>query len=148
MLKQFTILHTPPHSLAYRSPGRPALLNLYWTTRDGKPSLVLLTSPPFRSYEVDVYSFFDGAQNGLTPLHRSWDPPLPEAEKFNRKRRSTSKITTFDRTAEGGAVLVRRQDGSREVWLRADTGRLRLIGRLAPREHHEDTVVCVFNGGA
>ncbi|KAG8914981.1 regulator of (H+)-ATPase in vacuolar membrane, partial [Tulasnella sp. 417] len=126
MLKQFSVLHTPPRTVATRTP--PTHLSLHFSTIRGKPTATLLAFPPFRSYQLSTLSFFDGQPSCLRQFSRSYDPPLhdawmpdppyrdrPKKEKTGRAR----PITGFARTPEGDAVTVGRERGSREIWKRS-----------------------------
>ncbi|KAG8915058.1 regulator of (H+)-ATPase in vacuolar membrane, partial [Tulasnella sp. 417] len=155
MLKQFSVLHTPPRSVATRTP--PTHLSLHFSTIRGKPTATLLAFPPFRSYQLSPLSFFDGQPSCLRQFARSYDPPLhdawmsdppyrdrPKKEKTGRAR----PITGFARTPEGDAVTIGRERGSREIWVRGRAGRLRLLAAFPPdTPSEEEHVVCIFDGG-
>ncbi|KAG9049871.1 regulator of (H+)-ATPase in vacuolar membrane [Tulasnella sp. UAMH 9824] len=126
MLKQFSVLHTPPQSVVTRTP--PIHLSLHFSTIRGKPTATLLTFPPFRSYQLSPLSFFDGQASCLRQFSRSYDPPLHDAwmpdPPFRDRPQKTKTgrarpITAFARTPEGDAVTVGRERGSREIWKRS-----------------------------
>ncbi|KAG8984923.1 regulator of (H+)-ATPase in vacuolar membrane, partial [Tulasnella sp. 427] len=155
MLKQFSVLHTPPQSIVTRTP--PTHLSLHFSTVRGKPTATLLAFPPFRSYELSPLAFFAGQPSCLRQFSRSFDPPLhdawtpdppfrdrPKATKIGRAR----PITGFERTPEGDAVTIGREGGSREIWVRGRAGRLRLLAAFPPDTSSEvEHVVCIFDEG-
>ncbi|KIO33268.1 hypothetical protein M407DRAFT_234427, partial [Tulasnella calospora MUT 4182] len=129
MLKQFSVLHTPPQSVVTRT--IPTHLSLHLSTIRGKPTATLLTFPPFRSYQLSPLSFFDGQASCLRQFSRSARP-----------------ITGFARTPEGDAVTIGRERGSREIWVRGKAGRLRLLAAFLPdTPSEEEHVVCLFDEG-
>ncbi|KAG8940912.1 regulator of (H+)-ATPase in vacuolar membrane [Tulasnella sp. 424] len=155
MLKQFSVLHTPPQSIVTRTP--PTHLSLHFSTVRGKPTATLLAFPPFRSYELSPLSFFDGQSSCLRQFSRSYDPPLHDAwmpdPPFRERPKKTKTgrarpITGFARTPEGDAVTVGREQGSREIWVRGRAGRLRLLAAFPPdTPSEEEHVVCLFDEG-
>ncbi|KAG8923955.1 regulator of (H+)-ATPase in vacuolar membrane [Tulasnella sp. 418] len=143
LLRQFNILHaTPRLSLDLRY--LPTDISVHASP---KGSLILVSSPPFRSYMLHPLSFFDGEGDGLEHLARSWDPivrgPLPAHHRLALEKR----INSFVRSPEGNAIVVNREGSSRELWALSSRGRLKLMGPLDKIAGVDDHVVCMFGNG-
>lgn len=148
MLKLFTILHTPPKSLAIHVPTSSTHLSLHVTSVPG--AVTLCTSPPFRTYELSILNFFAGQLESFRQVARSWDPPVDCISHMPKLRSGlTSRIQSFKRTAEGDAIAVTREDGSRDIWTRGKAGRLKLLAAVPAEEAKKaPAILCVFNEGA
>lgn len=107
LLKQFTLLQTPPGVLP-RTPG-----HLYVVPNPKPDSLTLLTTPPLASYELTVSQFFDARSDGLVRI--------ADGAKHTHADNSSNddpqaEIVRYVRTPNGEGVGVIRADGCGEVW--------------------------------
>lgn len=67
--------------------------------------MIIVTSPPVRTYEMDPLAFFDGDESGVTLL----------SQNAEWNKHDTSRILGFFRTPEGRGLAVLREDAV-ETW--------------------------------
>ncbi|KAG8997978.1 regulator of (H+)-ATPase in vacuolar membrane [Tulasnella sp. JGI-2019a] len=142
MLKQFTILHTPPGSLTFGSP--PTHISLH--AIPGSPT-TLVTYPSLRSYVISPLLFLDGQAAGLDLFASGGDAPVATAGVISERRHKSPlerEILGFVRTHEGDAISVAREGGRREIRTKGADGRLEL---LASYESGKNDAVCLFDQG-
>ncbi|KAL4242218.1 hypothetical protein ABKN59_001911 [Abortiporus biennis] len=108
LLKQFTLMQSPPRSL----PCNPS--HLYVLSNPSTPhTLTLITSPPITSYTLSPSSFFDAHSDGLVVAARGEELPRPGDAELGVEQR---QIVRFERTADGEGVGAIRMDGAGETW--------------------------------
>ncbi|KAH8120057.1 RAVE protein 1 C terminal-domain-containing protein [Phellopilus nigrolimitatus] len=114
LLKQFTLLQSPPSILS----SYPRHLHILKTPKHS--SLIFVTSPPLRTYEMDPLQFFEeDGRNGMILL--------AQGPSFNES--DTSKIIRFVRTPEGRGLAIVRES-SVEAWhLHSGSAEMRRLGR-------------------
>lgn len=113
LLKQFTILQSPPSTLkAY-----PKHLHVLKTPHH--PTIVFVTSPPLRIYEMDPTLFFADGSKGMALLAKG-----PDASESD-----TSKVRKIVRSPDGrGLAIVREQ--SVEAWhVRSDVADMKRLAK-------------------
>ncbi|KAG8906065.1 regulator of (H+)-ATPase in vacuolar membrane, partial [Tulasnella sp. 403] len=73
LLKQFTILHTPPEAVP--SAASPSHVSIHFASVQKIPKVILLSSLPFRSFQLSALEFFNGHSSGIRQIARSWVIP-------------------------------------------------------------------------
>lgn len=144
MLKQFTVLHTPPGSIDVPNTNGLSYITLHTPEAPEAGPSTLVTYPPLRSYAIAPLPFLDGQSTGLTLSASGVDLPLP-GTKTGLKVRPERTITGFVRTPEGDAITVGREEGDREIWSRNAEGQLYLLASFSSGEDHD--AVCLFDEG-
>ncbi|EJD03819.1 uncharacterized protein FOMMEDRAFT_106015 [Fomitiporia mediterranea MF3/22] len=113
LLKQFTLLQSPPDTLF----SYPRHLHILKTPNHS--SVIFVTSPPLRTYEMDPLHFFEDGKRGMVLL--SQGPDFNESE--------TSKILRFVRTPEGLGFAIIREHFV-EAWnLHSKISDMKCLGR-------------------
>ncbi|KAF9244559.1 RAVE protein 1 C terminal-domain-containing protein [Melanogaster broomeanus] len=105
LLRQFTISHSPPGVLF------PLPSNLYLLPRRNAAGLILVTSPPLRTFDISAATLLNGRSDTLQ-LVAAGSEKVPWED---------SKILNFVRTPAGRGVAVVRADGG-ETWMVTDSG--------------------------
>lgn len=146
MLKQFTILHTPPGSLPFGDGTHPPIYFSLHAISGSPPTL--LTYPVLRAYALNPLLFLDGQGAGINLLASGWDtPPAARQIQANQKSDPEREITGFVRTHEGDAICVVRQGGGREIRIRRADDQLGLLVSFVVQDSGKDDAVCLFDQG-
>ena len=118
LLKQFTLLQSPPSLLS-----SPPPLHLYVVPAPSdSATLTLITSPPLASYALTPLPFFDARADGLNLLVRGADQQ-PHDGGGDGSGDARQEIVRFVRTPEGRGVGAVYADGSGRVWSLKHNGR-------------------------
>ncbi|OCB85636.1 hypothetical protein A7U60_g7286 [Sanghuangporus baumii] len=113
ILKQFEVLQSPPATLF----SYPRHLHILKTPSHA--TVIFVTSPPIRTYEMDPLQFFQDGRKGMNLLAQG--PDFNESE--------TSKILRFVRTPEGRGFAIVRESFV-EAWiLHSDIAHMKCLGR-------------------
>lgn len=126
LLKQFTLLQSRPSLFA----SYPNHLHILRTP--GHNSIIIVTSPPLRTYEMDLRQFMRSGSEGMDLLAQG-----PESAESN-----PSRIARLIRTPEGQGLAIMRET-SVEVWqLHTRDGSLRCLNTFPSAQ-----LVSVLNFG-
>lgn len=108
LLKQFTLLQSPPSTL----PSMPT--HLYVLPNPVSPgTLLLITSPPITVYILSPLDFFDTKKDGLQLIARGEELPRAGDAILGVEKR---QIIRFERTPDGEGIGTIRMDGAGETW--------------------------------
>ncbi|KAI5121293.1 hypothetical protein M0805_003762 [Coniferiporia weirii] len=118
LLKQFTLLQSPPSTFF----SYPRHLHILKTPSHS--SVIFVTSPPLRTYEMDPLRFLDDGSDGMNLL--SWGPDIKESD--------TSKILRCVRTPEGRGLAIVREDFVEAWQLHPGNAELKYMGRWQKAE--------------
>ena len=141
LLKQFTLLHTPPSTVNLSSLPTQLLLSSFLPDRDEKgysSRMTLTTCPPLAAHDIDPLALFDAQKRGSVRVTTN------DHESYRSRTSEGEIIEKFVRTPDGRGVAVLRASGG-EAW--AVTGhhesiRLRRVGRW-----HSKGAMAILDGG-
>ncbi|KAF8578745.1 hypothetical protein K439DRAFT_1361373 [Ramaria rubella] len=142
LLKQFTLLHTPPATVTASHLPTQLLLSSGSPGKNEKSSLssgviTLTTYPPLTAHDFEPLAFFDAQRQGLVRT------AADDHEDYSSAN-NEELIERFVRTPDGSGVAVIRTSGG-EAWTvtgQRDAIRLRRLGRW-----HGTGVVAILDSG-